>query len=76
MPRKVRELESELRREGFLLRSGKGSHRNWYVADHPDIRVTLSGQPGQDAQPYQEREVRDAIAELRKRREAERERTV
>ena len=61
MPRKVRELISDLERAGFIDRGGKGSHRNYEHARGG--RVTLSGQPGDDARPYQEREVRRAIEE-------------
>jgi predicted RNA binding protein YcfA (HicA-like mRNA interferase family) len=61
MPRKVRELVSDLERAGFVNRGGKGPHRNF---EHPKgPRVTLSGQTGDDAKPYQEREVRKAIEE-------------
>jgi predicted RNA binding protein YcfA (HicA-like mRNA interferase family) len=63
MPRKVRELIGDLERAGFINRGGKGPHRNY---EHPrGGRVTLSGQPGDDAKPYQEREVRRAIEESR-----------
>ena len=63
MPRKVRELMSDLERAGFINRGGKGPHRN---DEHPcGGRVTLSGQTGDDAMPYQEREVRWAIEESR-----------
>jgi predicted RNA binding protein YcfA (HicA-like mRNA interferase family) len=42
-------------------RGGKGSHRNFL---HPKgIRVTLSGNTGDDAKAYQEKEVRKAIEE-------------
>jgi len=59
MPRKVRRLLSELLKAGFVDRGGKGSHRNF---THPKgVRVTLSGQPGDDAKPYQERAVRQAV---------------
>jgi predicted RNA binding protein YcfA (HicA-like mRNA interferase family) len=62
MPRKVRELIRDLERAGFIDRGGKGSHRNY---ERPGGgRVTLSGQPGDDAKPYQEREVRRAIGEV------------
>lgn len=38
------------------------SHRNY---EHPGGgRVTLSGPPGDDAKPYQEREVRQVIGEV------------
>jgi predicted RNA binding protein YcfA (HicA-like mRNA interferase family) len=61
MPRKIRELIRDLERAGFINRGGKGSHRNF---EHPKgMRVTLSGQPGADAKPYQEREVKRRIQE-------------
>ncbi|MGD1087138.1 MAG: type II toxin-antitoxin system HicA family toxin [Verrucomicrobiota bacterium] len=64
MPRKVRQLIAELERAGFVNRGGKGSHRNFI---HPTgARVTLSGNPGHDAQPYQERQVRQRIEESQK----------
>ena len=62
MPREVRELIQDLESAGFVDRGGKGSHRNY---EHPTGgRVTISGQPGDDAKPYQEREVRRAIGEV------------
>ncbi len=52
---------SDLERAGFVNRGGKGSHRNYH---HPKGgRVTVAGQPGDDAKPYQEKEVRRAIEE-------------
>lgn len=61
MPRKVRELIRELERAGFENRGGRGSHRNY---EHPaGGRVTVSGQEGDDAKPYQERAVRQAITD-------------
>ena len=61
MPRKIRELIQDLERAGFVNRGGKGSHRNF---EHPKgMRVTLSGQLGADAKPYQEREVVRRIQE-------------
>jgi len=65
MPRKIRQLIQELEQAGFRNRGGKGSHRNFL---HPEgIGVTLSGKPGGDAKPYQERQVRAAIEEAGKR---------
>jgi predicted RNA binding protein YcfA (HicA-like mRNA interferase family) len=62
MPRKIRELIRDLERAGFVDRGGKGDHRNF---EHPrGLRVTLSGKAGQDAKPYQEKEVRSAIEEV------------
>lgn len=67
MPRKVRALKADLRREGFVSRTAKGSHTYW---KHPLLpaRITLSGADGDDAKPYQERGVRDAIEDLREHR--------
>ena len=62
MPRKVRELEAELEREGFKRAPAKGSHRKWV---HPKAQVTVSGKPGDDAQPYQEKLVRAALKKAR-----------
>ena len=60
MPMKIRELLAQLEAAGFLKRSGKGSHRNFSKGT---IRCTISGNPGDDAKPYQEREVRRSITE-------------
>jgi predicted RNA binding protein YcfA (HicA-like mRNA interferase family) len=59
VPRKVRELMGDLNRAGFVECGGRGSHRNYLHLS--GARVTLSGQKGDDAKPYQEREVRRAI---------------
>ena len=64
MPRKIRELVQDLRDAGFHeIPGGRGSHRKLV---HPRYRgaVTLSGQPGDDAKPYQEKQVRRAIEEV------------
>ena len=59
MPRKIRELVRALERAGFVDRGGRSSHRNY---EHPrGGRVTISGQLGDDAKPYQEREVKSAV---------------
>jgi predicted RNA binding protein YcfA (HicA-like mRNA interferase family) len=64
MPRKVRQLIAELDKAGFVNRGGKGSHRNFIHSTGP--RVTMSGGLGDDAQPYQERQVRRKIEESRR----------
>jgi predicted RNA binding protein YcfA (HicA-like mRNA interferase family) len=62
MPRKVRELICDLERAGFVNRGGKGSHRNYL---HPrGVRITISGNPGEDAKHYQERDVGKALQEI------------
>jgi predicted RNA binding protein YcfA (HicA-like mRNA interferase family) len=63
MPRKIRELVRDLEGVGFVDRGGRGGHRNF---QHPrGIRVTLSGNEGADAKPYQEKQVHQAIAEAK-----------
>jgi predicted RNA binding protein YcfA (HicA-like mRNA interferase family) len=61
MPRKIRDLVRDLQRAGFVNRGGNGSHRNFEHAKGQ--RVTLSGKDGDDAKPYQEREVQAKIEE-------------
>ena len=65
MPRKIRELISDLEAAGFINRGGKGSHRNFV---HPRVvkTVTISGNTSDDAKQYQEKAVRAAIEEARK----------
>ena len=62
MPPKIRELISDLERAGFRNRGGRGSHRN-YVHPNTRRRVTLSGNPGSDADQYQVKDVQKAIEE-------------
>jgi hypothetical protein len=69
MPRKIRQLRADLQREGFARdpKRGKGSHTYW---SHPLVPypVILSGQDGDDADHYQERDVRKALHDLREAR--------
>ncbi|MBV9657267.1 MAG: type II toxin-antitoxin system HicA family toxin [Verrucomicrobia bacterium] len=62
MPRKIRQLISDLERAGWRLvkGAGKGSHRKF---QHPRVAgfVTLSGHAGADAHHYQEQQIRNAI---------------
>ena len=66
MPRKIRLLRADLARHGFVEERGrgKGSHTYWThpLLSHP---VVLSGHDGDDAAPYQERSVRNALRDLR-----------
>lgn len=66
MPRKIRQLRSDLRRAGFVEQRerGKGSHARWYHPAAPEITVTLAGHDGDDAKAYQENQVRKAIARI------------
>jgi predicted RNA binding protein YcfA (HicA-like mRNA interferase family) len=65
MPKKVRELKQMLQKAGFTLlpKRGKGSHSYW---NHPLLSnpVVLSGKDGNDAKPYQEKDVTAALEEL------------
>ena len=62
MPKKIRELLEQLQRNGFIDRGGKGSHRNLV---HPlGVKITLSGKSGDDAKPYQEKDVKLAISKV------------
>ena len=60
MPKKVRELRADMRRAGWSITRQRGSHETWY---HPliTVPVVLAGKDGDDADGYQEREVRAAI---------------
>lgn len=65
MPRKLRELRSELRRAGFRIGRLTGSHQVW---EHPKLEgvgAVLAGNVGADAKPYFERQVREALRRLR-----------
>ena len=65
MPPKIKQLVRDLERAGFVNRGGKGSHRNFV---HPKVTkpITISGKLGDDALPYQERDVKKAIEESKK----------
>jgi predicted RNA binding protein YcfA (HicA-like mRNA interferase family) len=62
MPKKIRELICELSSAGFyeISGAGKGSHRNFTHLKYSGS-VTVSGNFGDDAKPYQENQVRIAI---------------
>jgi len=67
MPKKIRELVADLTRAGFVQigGAGKGSHRKFTHQRHARA-VTLSGNAGDDAKPYQEKQVKQAIEEIQK----------
>ena len=67
MPRKIRDLESDLKRAGFvrLPDRGRGDHAMYRFPNRPDLTVTLDGRSGQDAKAYQEKQVRDMIQKSR-----------
>ena len=67
MPRKVKELIQDLVDAGFyeIMGSGKGSHRKYTHVRYPGA-VTISGRSSEDAKPYQEKQVRQAIEKVKK----------
>lgn len=67
MPRKIRQLKSDLRKAGFYERTdlGKGSHTRWFHPSAPAVTITLSGADADDAREYQESAVRRAIRTAR-----------
>jgi predicted RNA binding protein YcfA (HicA-like mRNA interferase family) len=66
MPRKIRELIHDLRGVGFyeISGGGKGSHHKFTHVKYAGA-VTLSGKDGDDAKPYQERQVKQAIKKVK-----------
>lgn len=49
----------------YEIKAGKGSHRKFAHEDYPGA-VTLSGSPGDDAKPYQEKQLQKALEEISK----------
>jgi len=64
MPQKVRELKAMLRKAGFFVKPGKGSHTVW---GHPALtdKIALSGGDSDDAHRYQEKDVREILRKLK-----------
>jgi predicted RNA binding protein YcfA (HicA-like mRNA interferase family) len=65
MPRKIRDLIKDLEDAGFINRGGRGSHRN-FVHSKVTKPITISGNLGDDARPYQEKAAKLAIEESKK----------
>jgi predicted RNA binding protein YcfA (HicA-like mRNA interferase family) len=64
VPRKIRQLVADLEQAGFaLVPGGKGSHQKFRHPKFPGSMI-LSGQSGDDAQHYQEKQVRDAMRKI------------
>lgn len=64
MPKKIRELKSLLLQAGFTYKPAKGSHEKWR---HPKLlrSIIIAGKDGSDAKPYLEKQVNEALEELR-----------
>ncbi len=64
MAKKIRELVQDLKEAGFYeIAGGKGSHRKFTHANYVGT-VTLSGKSGEDAKPYQEKQVKQAVEKV------------
>jgi len=65
MPKKIRELKSILLKAGYTSESAKGSHSKW---SHPELskKIVISGKDGNDAKTYLEKQINEALEELRK----------
>lgn len=59
-----------LQTAGFNSRTGKESHSNWYHSLY-EGRITLSGKDSSDAKIYLEKEVLNAIQEVKRKQENE-----
>jgi predicted RNA binding protein YcfA (HicA-like mRNA interferase family) len=65
MPKKIRELIQDLKNAQFYeIAGGKGSHRKFTHLKYAGA-VTLSGNLGHDAKPYQEKAVIKAIESVK-----------
>jgi predicted RNA binding protein YcfA (HicA-like mRNA interferase family) len=62
MPRKIRHLIKDLEKAGFVNRGGNGSHRNFL--HKKGVALTILGQLGDDAKPYQEKLLKQKIEEV------------
>lgn len=63
--RKLKVLRAELRKFGFYTKTVESSHEKWFHQLLPDVRVILVGKDSDDADYYQEKDVREALRKLR-----------
>ncbi len=65
MPKKIKELKYMLLKAGFICKFAKASHTKW---THPNLplAIIMSGKDGNDAKPYQEKQVNHALELLKK----------
>ena len=65
MPPKVRQLKASLKKAGANQISQEGSHTKWKHPLIPSTIVVLSGHDGDDAKPYQEKDVKVLLKQIR-----------
>lgn len=65
MPKKIRELKQALLKSGFTYKPAKGSHEKW---THPKLSnsIIIAGKDSNDAKPYLEKQVNEALEQLKK----------
>ena len=70
MPRKIKELKSLLLKVGFTYKPAQGSHGKW---SHPKLSksIIIAGKDGSDAKPYLEKQVDEALDNLKKLEDSE-----
>lgn len=70
MPKKIRELKNLLLKAGFIYKPAKGSHTKW---SHPKLSqaIIIAGKDSSDAKPYLEKQVNDALENIKKMEEEE-----
>lgn len=66
MPRKIRQLKADLRKAGAVLQRQQGtSHALWIHPLLPGDSMLLSfHSDGEDAKPYQEKDLRTFLAQI------------
>jgi predicted RNA binding protein YcfA (HicA-like mRNA interferase family) len=69
MPRKIRQLKASLRKAGAYQISQEGSHTKWVHSLLPSHIVVLSGGDGDDAKPYQEKDVKNMLSDIKRAKE-------
>ena len=67
MPQKIGQLKTALIKVGCYMRPGKGSHTVWKHTALPGFEITLAGKDGDDAKPYQEKDVQNLLRQLSRR---------
>ncbi len=65
MPKKIRELKRLLLQAGFIYKPAKGSHSKWIHPKLPEA-IIIAGKDGSDAKLYLEKQVNEALENLKK----------
>lgn len=64
MPNKIRELKSLLLQARCTYKPAKGSHSKWIHSQLPQA-IIIAGKDGSDAKPYLEKQVNQALEQLK-----------